>query len=58
MLKMFYAISAMGLMFAANLFIIFSRKTEKKFLRVILLILALAGLISSFLFMLVVLTSF
>lgn len=55
---MFYALSAIGLMFIANLSIIFSRKTEKKFLRVILLILAAGGLIGAFLFMLATLTSF
>ncbi|HBI05179.1 MAG TPA: hypothetical protein DDY49_14260 [Paenibacillaceae bacterium] len=58
MLTMFYALSAIGLMFVANFSVIFSKKTEKKFLRVILLIIAAASLVSAFLFMLAVLAAF
>ena len=58
MLMMFYALSAIGLMFVANLSVIFSKKTEKRFLRVILLIIAAASLISAFLLMLAVLATF
>jgi len=58
MLKMFYAMSAIGLMFLANFAVLFSKKTEKKALQVILWIVAAGSLIGAFLFMLVVLFSF
>jgi hypothetical protein len=56
MLKMFYAMSAIGLMFLANFAVLFSKKTEKKALQVILWIVAAGSLIGAFLF--IVLFSF
>lgn len=58
MLLMFYAITAIGLMFAANIAIITARKTLKPLLRIVLYVIAAASLIGAFLFILAVLSTF
>lgn len=55
---MFYALTAIGLMFVTNFSIIYARKTGKKLFQVILYILAFASLITAFLFILAVLATF
>lgn len=56
--KMFYALSAIGMMFASNFFIIYARKSSKKVFRFSLSVFAYVGLIGAFLLMMAVLLTF
>lgn len=55
---MFYALTAIGLMFVTNFAIIYARKTGKKLFQVILYVVAFVSLIAAFIFMLAVLATF
>lgn len=58
MQMMFYALTAIGLMFVTNFSIVYARKTGKKLFQGVLYLVAFTSLIAAFIFMLAVLATF